>query len=53
MNLRGAVIPAVDLPLKFGFQGRLSASRTYMVILDLVWSGEAVRLGLLTRSWAA
>jgi purine-binding chemotaxis protein CheW len=47
MNLRGQVVPAVDLPVKFGLpQTRLDA--TYVVVVDLVWSGESVRLGLLT-----
>ena len=47
MNLRGQVVPVVDLPVKFGLAATLVAG-AYVVIVDLVWSGEAVRLGLLT-----
>jgi purine-binding chemotaxis protein CheW len=48
INLRGAVVPAVDLPVKFGFPETPLGLGTYIVVLDLVWSGETVRLGLLT-----
>jgi purine-binding chemotaxis protein CheW len=48
INLRGNVVPAVDLPIKFGFRETALGLGTYVVVLDLVWSGEAVRLGLLT-----
>ena len=47
MNLRGQVVPIVDLPMKFGLAGT-ALDRAYVVVVDLVWSGEAVRLGLLT-----
>jgi len=47
MNLRGQVVPIVDLPVKFGLPGT-SVVGTYVVVVDLVWSGESVRLGLLT-----
>jgi purine-binding chemotaxis protein CheW len=48
LNLRGNVVPAVDLPIKFGFRETPLGLGTYVVVLDLVWNGEAVRLGLLT-----
>jgi purine-binding chemotaxis protein CheW len=48
MNLRGAVVPVIDLPLKFGLPGTPIGPASYMVVVDMVWSGEAVRLGLLT-----
>jgi purine-binding chemotaxis protein CheW len=48
MNLRGTVIPVIDLPLKFGLPGTPVGPATYVVVVDVVWSGEAVRLGLLT-----
>ena len=49
MNLRGNVIPVVDLPLKFGLpETAVGAAGAYIVVLELVWSGELVRLGLLT-----
>jgi len=47
MNLRGQVVPVVDLPVKFGLPGT-ALDGTYVVVVDLVWSGEAIRLGLLT-----
>ena len=50
INLRGNVVPVVDLPVKFGLPETALGSRTYIVVLDLVWSGESVRLGLLTRT---
>jgi purine-binding chemotaxis protein CheW len=47
MNLRGSVVPIIDLPVKFGLPATpLEAS--YVVVVDLLWSGESVRLGLLT-----
>jgi len=48
MNLRGAVIPVIDLPVKFGLPETAIGPATYLVVVDVVWSGEAVRLGLLT-----
>ena len=48
INLRGSVVPCVDLPIKFGFPETPLGIGTYIVVLDLVWSGETVRLGLLT-----
>ena len=49
MNLRGSVVPVIDLPIKFGLSETALGFGTYIVVVDLVWSGEAVRLGLLTR----
>ena len=48
MNLRGAVVPVIDLPLKFGLPETPIGPATYLVVVDVVWSGEGVRLGLLT-----
>src|SRR5215471_8965331 len=50
INLRGGVVPVVDLPLKFGLPETALGAETYMVIVDLEWNGEAVRLALLTRA---
>jgi len=47
MNLRGQVVPLVDLPGRFGL-APTAVDRSYVVVVDLVWSGESVRLGLLT-----
>jgi len=49
MNLRGNVVPVIDLPIKFGLAQTALGFGTYIVVVDLLWSQEAVRLGLLTR----
>jgi purine-binding chemotaxis protein CheW len=48
MNLRGSVVPVVDLPIKFGLPATALGSGTYIVVVDLSWSVESIRLGLLT-----
>jgi len=48
INLRGTVVPAVDLPVKFGHRETTLGAGRYIVVLDLTWSGESVRLGLIT-----
>lgn len=48
INLRGNVVPAVDLPIKFGYPETALGLFIYIVVVDLVWGGESVRLGLLT-----
>jgi purine-binding chemotaxis protein CheW len=48
INLRGAVIPAIDLPVKFGLAETGLDKGAYIVVLELKWSGESVRLGLVT-----
>jgi purine-binding chemotaxis protein CheW len=50
INLRGSVVPVIDLPVKFGLPETALGAETYMVVVDLVWNGEAVRLALLTRA---
>jgi purine-binding chemotaxis protein CheW len=49
MNLRGNVVPVIDLPVKFGLPETALGAGTYIVVVDLTWGGESVRLGLLTR----
>jgi purine-binding chemotaxis protein CheW len=49
INLRGNVVPVVDLPVKFGLPETALDAETYIVIVDLHWSGEAARLGVLIR----
>jgi purine-binding chemotaxis protein CheW len=48
INLRGTVVPVVDLPVKFGQPASELGRGSYIVVVDLMWSGESVRLGLLT-----
>jgi purine-binding chemotaxis protein CheW len=49
MNLRGSVVPVIDLPVKFGLPPTQLGAGAYIVVVDLSWSNEAVRLGLVTR----
>jgi len=49
MNLRGNVVAVVDLAVKFACPATSLGLGTYIVIVDLVWNAESVRLGLLTR----
>jgi purine-binding chemotaxis protein CheW len=48
MNLRGYVVPIVDLPVKFGLPPTPLGPGTYFVVVDPAWTGETVRLGLVT-----
>ena len=48
LNLRGFVVPVIDLPVKFGLPPTPVGATTYLVIVDPAWSGETVRLGLVT-----
>ncbi|HXU05939.1 MAG TPA: chemotaxis protein CheW [Polyangia bacterium] len=48
MNLRGNVVPVVDLPVKFGLPETSLTRAGYLVVVELTWNGESVRLGLLT-----
>ena len=48
LNLRGFVVPIIDLPVKFGLAPTPLGPETYLVIVDPGWSGETVRLGLCT-----
>ena len=48
LNLRGAVVPVIDLPVKFGLPPSALGRGSYIVVVDLMWSGESVRLGLFT-----
>jgi purine-binding chemotaxis protein CheW len=50
MNLRGSVVPVIDLPPKLGHAETPLGQGTYILVLDLSWSGESIRIGLLTRT---
>jgi purine-binding chemotaxis protein CheW len=47
INLRGAVVPVVDLHARFGRPPATLCSRSCIVIFEAVRSGERVELGLL------
>jgi purine-binding chemotaxis protein CheW len=47
INLRGAVVPVIDLQARFGRAAARVGKRTCIVIFDAVRAGERVELGLL------
>ncbi len=47
INLRGAVVPVIDLQARFGRQAASVGKKTCIVIFDAVRDGERVELGLL------
>jgi purine-binding chemotaxis protein CheW len=47
INLRGAVVPVVDLHARFGRPAATLCKRSCIVIFDAVRGGERVELGLL------
>jgi purine-binding chemotaxis protein CheW len=47
INLRGAVVPVIDLQARFGRAGADVGKKTCIVIFDSVREGERVELGLM------
>jgi purine-binding chemotaxis protein CheW len=47
INLRGAVVPVIDLQARFGRSAAAVGKKTCIVIFDAVRGGERVELGLL------
>ncbi len=47
INLRGKVIPVVDLRLKFGFEAQAYTDRTCIVVVDVVVAGETVLMSMV------
>lgn len=47
LNLRGLILPVVDLRVKFGLPPRVDSKRTSIVVLDLVWNDEALGIGIV------
>ena len=47
INLRGAVMPVIDLQVRFGSDPLALSKKTCVVIIDAVQAGERVELGLL------
>lgn len=47
INLRGAVVPVIDLQARFGRTPACVSKKTCIVIFDTVRTGERVELGLL------
>lgn len=47
VNLRGKVIPVVDLRAKFGLDSKADTERTCIVVVRVVREGEAIVVGLI------
>lgn len=50
VNLRGTVLPLVDLGLKFGFGRTPSGSRSCVVVVDLPYDGGTAPMGVVAES---
>lgn len=50
INLRGAVVPVIDLQSRFGRGTTVPGKKTCVVIFDSVRQGEKIELGLLVDS---
>jgi len=48
INLRGSVVPVIDLAVKFGLPESAITKRSCVVVVDAVIEGEGMVLGLLT-----
>jgi purine-binding chemotaxis protein CheW len=47
INLRGKVVPVIDLRLKFGLAVEQSTDRTCIIVVEAVASGRSVMLGII------
>lgn len=47
VNLRGKVIPVVDLRLKFGFEAQGYTERTCIIVVDVASGGDTVLMGMV------
>ena len=50
LNLRGKVIPVIDLRLKFGFAPGDVTSRTCIIVVDVAMGGANVMMGIVVDS---
>ena len=50
LNLRGAVVPVVDLAVKFGLASTTLTARTCVVMVELEHDGERLVLGVMADS---
>lgn len=50
INLRGAVVPVIDLQLRLGRARTVAGSKTCVVICDASQDGEKIELGLMVDS---
>jgi purine-binding chemotaxis protein CheW len=47
VNLRGAVVPVIDLAIRFGLPERTITSKTCIVLIEVVVEGEPTVMGIL------
>ena len=52
INLRGKVIPVVDLRLKFGFAPQDHGERTSIIVVEVAGRGRAIVMGLIVDAVA-
>ncbi|PKN05848.1 MAG: chemotaxis protein CheW [Deltaproteobacteria bacterium HGW-Deltaproteobacteria-7] len=50
INLRGKVIPVVDLRLKFGMPGVESTERTCIIVVEIATLGNKIAMGIVVDS---
>ncbi len=50
INLRGKVVPVIDLRLKFGLPERAYDQRTCIVVVQVQLTGSAVQMGIVVDS---
>jgi purine-binding chemotaxis protein CheW len=50
INLRGKVIPVVDLRLKFGMPGAQSTERTCIIVVEISSCGNKISMGIVVDS---
>jgi len=50
INLRGKVIPVVDLRLKFGMTGMESTERTCIIVVEIAAAGNKIFMGIVVDS---
>jgi len=50
INLRGKVIPVVDLRLKFGMPGEESTERTCIIVVEIFSCGNKIAMGIVVDS---
>jgi purine-binding chemotaxis protein CheW len=50
INLRGKVIPVVDLRLKFGMDAMDYTERTCIIVVEIACTGQKVMIGILVDS---
>lgn len=50
INLRGSVVPVVDLPVKFGLEPTALTRRTCVVMVEIEQDGERLVIGIMADS---